>query len=371
MPNVATQQKGPSLLPFRYGTVRRRVPMGSFTVAPGQAIPTQVVPQVGMLSRILVSISGGYTVGVAPTTLTQLDGYDAIVQRVSVSANNGSASIVNLSGIGVLAANQAISRSLPLKKGSLAVTAGAQTYSYGFILPVNANDRRQFEMGLINLQAPEIRVSVDLSLNQLASIFTVPADITLFTATVTLTYEYFEIPDPTRFALPPLTIVRTLEDAPVPVAAVGDSIYQIPRQGTMFNYFAVPVNATAGALTYPGIDSFASNFQWRYNLSDTTVNVPLGGGNSAWELFEAMSFQQFEDGDGGFLNSNFLSFDLWNAGDRPWDGGDFRDAIDTEQNTTTQSIITVGPAFTQESSNIYHIRRIVQRITQAPAPMAA
>lgn len=351
----------PAKMPFRYGTVRRRINIGNYPVALGGAIPTIIIPQVGMLARIVVNITGTYTKANA-TGLNQLDGYDAIVSRAKVSANNGAASIVDLSGIGIRAMNKSLRPSLPIKRGLL-TTAGAQTFNYKFILPVNANQRRQFEMGLINLQAPEIRVSLDISFNQLASIFATAADVTNFLATANVSYEYYEIPDLSRYALPPMTLVRTLEDAPVAIAAVGDQIYQIPRQGTMIDYHAVLVLNNV----YGTVLNSLTEFRWRYNISDTQYDVFIPD----WETYEA---ELYGDGSGlTFLDTAMLSFNLWAAGDRDWNGGDFRDAIDTEENTTTQSIITVAAAqaLNAGKDNIYHVRRVVQRIVQAPAPSAA
>ncbi len=352
----------PQRMPFRYGTVRRRINIGNYAIALGGAIPSIQIPQVGMLARVLVDIEGTYTKANATGT-NLLDGYDAIVSRARVGLNNGSANIVDVSGVGINIINKDLNKSLPIKRG-LVTTAGAQTFTYKFILPVNANQRRQFEMGLINLQAPELRATVDLSFNPLASIFATAADVTNFAATANVSYEYYEIPDLGMYDLPPLTLVRTIEEAPVAIAAVGDSLYQIPRLGTMIDYHAVLVlnNVYASVLTN------LTQFQWRYNKSDVQYSVNIGD----WETYEAELYGGGISSTDTFLFANALSFNLWAAGDRPWDGGDFRDAIDTEENTTTESIITVkaGTALNAGKDNFYHVRRVVQRIVQAPAPAA-
>src|SRR4051794_10388009 len=100
--------------PFRYGTVRRRIPIGTFAVPitanGGGSIPSIIIPQVGMLARIIVSIEGTYTKANA-TGLNLLDGYDAILSRAVLKLNNGSASIVDLSGIGIAITNKDLSPS--------------------------------------------------------------------------------------------------------------------------------------------------------------------------------------------------------------------------------------------------------------------
>ncbi len=357
----ATQQ-APQKLPFRLGTVRRRINIGTFAVNLGGAIPSIVIPQVGMLGRVFVDIEGSYTKANATGT-NFYDGYDAIVSRAQITLNNGSANLVDLSGVGINIVNKDLSPVLPIKRG-LVTTAGAQTFSYKFILPVNANQKRQFEMGLINLQAPEIRANVNLSFNPQATIFATSADVTLFTATANVSYEYYEIPPIAQFDLPPLTLVRTIEEAPVAIAAVGLQLYQIPRLGTMFDYHAVMVLNKV----YTTVLTKTTEFAIRYNKSDVQYDVFIGD----WETYEAEQYGRINNG-GTFLFNSAISFNLWSADQRETDGGDFRDAIDTEENTTTETLITVaaGTVLTAGLDNFFHVRRVAQRITQAPAPRAA
>jgi hypothetical protein len=354
--------------PFRYGTVARRQTIGgNIAWTFGQAIPTIVVPQVGMFSKVFVDLELAYTVATAPLVVATLDGFDAILQRARVGLNNGSANLVDLSGVGVKIINKNESYGTPIKRG-LGLALGAQTAAYKFQLPINANNRRQFEMGLINLQAPELRANIDLVFAPLANVFTVPANFTVPTLTARVSYLYWEIPDPTKYDLPPLTVVRSIEEAPIAVQATGDQVYQLPRLGTMFEYHAVAVfnnlyvNLQA---TGPAAAPAITNFAWRYNLTDTPFSVT----SQDWEMIEA----GFTDDPGlTFLDNSTISFFLWAADNRNRNGGDFRDAIDTEQNTTTQSIVTVNPAqaLNAGKDNLFHVRRVVQRIVQAPVPTA-
>lgn len=350
--------------PFRYGTVARRQTIGTFNWTPGQAIPTIVVPQVGMFSKVFVDVEAAYTVANAPLVVATLDGFDALLQRARVTLNNGSANLVDLSGIGIKIINKNEAYGLPIKRG-LGLPIGAQTLTYKFQLPINANSRRQFEMGLINLQAPELRANIDLVFAPTANVFTVPANITYTSATARVSYLFYEIPDPTKYDLPPLTVVRSLEEAPIAVQFVGDQIYQIPRLGTMFEYHAVAVfnnlyiNNTAAV---PAV----TNFAWKYNLTDQPFSVAI----QDWEMIETLVT---DDPGLTFLDNSTVSFFLWCADNKSRNGGDFRDAIDTEQNTTTQSIVTINAAqaLNAGKDNLFHVRRVVQRIVQAPVPTAA
>lgn len=358
----ATAQQKQQKLPFRFGTVRRRLTIGTYTLTPGQAIPTITLPQVGMLSRLVVRVQGSYTKANA-TGLNLLDGYDAILSRSTVKLNNGSAQISDLSGLGISILNKNQSPSLPIKRG-LVTTAGAQTFTYAYVIPIAANTREQFTMGLINLQAPELRCTLDLVANPIASVFATAADVTNFLATATVSYEYFEIPNINQYQLPPMTLVRSIEEAPQAIAATGLQTYQIPRLGTMIDYHAVLVLQGV----YANVLTNLTEFAWRYNKSDTQYDMLIGDD----EVYEADLYGNVGGSSTTFMDPHAINFNLWSAGNRPLDGGDFRDAIDTEENTTTESLITVASGATiTGASNIYHVRRVVQRIVQAPAPAAA
>lgn len=375
-------------LPFRYGTVRRRINIANLPVTLGGQIPSQVIPQVGMLANILFDIEGTYTVATAPLVVLNTDGFDSLIARTTVTLNNGSANLVDLSGIGVNAVNKNLNTSLPIKRGTPAATGnvngtqfplalGASTFTYKGVLPICANGRRQFEMGLINLQAPELRANINMSFNPLTTLVTTPANLTLFAATVNLSYEYYEIPDLRVYDLPPLTLVRCIEEAAIPVVSAGQQIYQIPRLGTMIEYHAVLVFN----LLYGSMNAAVSEFDIRYNKTDQQYQVFAGD----WETYEALLYGvgidvgQAPTATAATPTSRWqmmtqaVTFNLWAAGDATINGGDFRDAIDTEENTTTETITTIksSQTLTAGKDNIFHVRRVVQRIVPAPAPAAA
>lgn len=385
---IGATAKTPQLLPFRYGTVRRRINIGNFVMTPGTQLPAVVIPQVGMLSRVLFNISGTYTVATAPLVVFSTDGFDSFIAKAQIQLNNGSANVVDCSGIGLCQFNQNINTALPIKKGTpagvgnvngtqLPLALGASTFTYKGFLPVNANNRRQFEMGLINLQAPETRVNVLLSFNPLSQIVTVPANMTLFAATVNLSYEYFEIPDLSRFQLPPLTLVRSIEEAPIPIVATGLQLYQFPRLGTMIEYHTV---LQLARLYAPVLTNF-TEFAIRYNKTDQQYDVFMPD----WETYEAelygigIDVTQAPTATAATPTSRWqqsrqsLTFNLWAAGDADINGGDFRDAIDTEENTTTEAMvfISAGTVLTPGQDNLYHVRRVVQRIIPVGPPSNA
>jgi hypothetical protein len=216
-----------------------------------------------------------------------------------------------------------------------------------------------------------------MSFNPTSTLVTTPANLTLFVATVNLSYEYFEIPDLRVYDLPPLTLVRSIEEAPIAIASTGQQIYQIPRLGTMIEYHSVIVLN----LLYGSANAAISEFDIRYNKTDQQYQVFEGD----WETYEAelygigINVLQAPTPSAATPTSrwqqqtNAITFNLWAAGDPLMNGGDFRDAIDTEENTTTEAIITIkgGTALNAGKDNLFHVRRVVQRIVPAPSPRAA
>lgn len=340
-------QKAPQLLPFRYGTTRRRQVVGQYAITPGSPLPTIILPQVGMLARVWLTIEGTITQSAAGTVNPL--GYSSLISRVRVTTNQGSASLVDVSGLGLEIINRSLApQTLPVQN-TYANAGAANAVKYKLCVPINANMRKQFEMGLINLQAPEVRVNLDVVFNPISTFVTL---VTANALTAYVMYEYFDIPDPKRYALPPRTLVRTLEDAPQTIVATGDQVYQIPRLGTMFDYHAAVILNGNYCNGLTDIDNFA----WRYNFSDTQYDMP----SRFQEVWEA---EAYNENAATFLKSGVISLPLWNAGDTYLNGGDFRDAIDTEENTTTQAIITINSGATiTGDSRINHVRRVTQRI---------
>ena len=385
---IGATNQPPPLKPFRFGTVRRRANIGSFAWVPGTQLPAVVIPQVGMLSRVLFNATATYTVATAPLVLVNLDGFDALFARAQITLNNGSAQIVDLSGIGVNQVNKNINTALPIKKGTplgagnvngtqFPLALGASTLTYRGFLPVNANQRRQFEMGLVNLQAPELRANINLVFNSSAFLVTTPANLTAFVGAINLSYEYYEIPDPTQYAQPPLVIVRSIEEAPIAITATGLQTYQLPRLGTMIEYHAVVILNLFYAVTTVAV----SNYAVKYNKTDQQYDVFMGD----WETYEAELYGIGIDvaqaptptaatpTSRWQCNTGAVTFNLWAAGDTNINGGDFRDAIDTEENTTTESIVTIatGTALNAGKDSIVHVRRVVQRIVPVQRPNAS
>lgn len=126
--------------------------------------------------------------------------------------------------------------------------------------------------------------------------------------------------------------------------------------------------------------SGVTEFKVRYNKTDVQYQVFIGD----WETYEAelygigISVLQAPTPTAATpvtrwqMDPFALSFNLWAAGDVNINGGDFRDAIDTEEQTTTETITTIraGTVLTPGTDYLYHVRRVVQRVVPVQAPAA-
>lgn len=345
------------MLPFRRGTRRRFATIGTFAFTPGTPIPSIVIPQVGYLSRIFIRLLGTITQSGAGTVNPL--GYAALFSRIRLSANLGSASIVDCSGIGLETQNTAWApNSLPVAN-TYANAGAANNVEYGLIVPVNANQRRQFEFGLIGLQAPEVRVTLDIIPAALS------AFVTLTTASalsVQVAYEYWEYPDPARYTQPPLTIVRTLEDPALVISQIGDQIYQLPRLGTMSElHHLVLINGARAILQSQSstVPPQVSEIRMRINKTDTVLDYLI----RMKELDEAELYNT-AGATKTFLTQGVVSWDFWHASEQKWNGGDGRDMYNTEEVTTLESIVTIDPSVTITGQcQIQPVRRVFQRLT--------
>src|SRR5580765_1331312 len=142
------------LRPFRQGTRRhwQRVTTvaNPFAAAAATVVNPIAMPKVGMLSAIWLLVSIAFTSPAAGDTLA-VDGLAGMFSRIQVTANLGSAAIVDASGKGVETASR-FARAMGPRGVVSGLGVGAQTAKYAVKVPVGANSGRNFELGLINLQ---------------------------------------------------------------------------------------------------------------------------------------------------------------------------------------------------------------------------
>lgn len=357
--------KPPPLRPFRQGTRRHFQRVTTVTLnnpTNATVVPPILLPKVGMLSAIWIMLRGGFTSPAAGDALG-VDGIAALFQRIQLTANLGSAAIIDASGKSL----ESISRfqgPFGPRANVSGLGVGAQTFNYAMRVMVGANSGRNFELGLINLQDPQIQVLLNLSMNGVDSAF-VPITGGQHNSAVSYTadvfYEYYEIPDPSIFALPPRAIVRTLEDLATGLI-VGDNIYQMPRLGTLLNYCQL-ITLNSVAATPAEIGAFKIRFNKTNVIEERSSDLALAINDYDYGILPSAETgtvtPTYSEGQLGF-NPGIFAFDFWRA-EGINSSGDLRDAIDTEEITTTEFITNVVTGTTVVGTDtIRHVRRVVQ-----------
>ena len=353
------------LLPFRSGTRKRRQYMTTVTytgTTAGQRPAPILLPSVGMLSRILLVAHGNIDLSGAGGSIA-VDGAAGLFNRITVSANLGSSNIFDCSGPGAyMAANW--SKSFAARASILDPTD--TTMDYNLYLPVDiaANRGRNFALGLVNLQDPEIQVYLSLVFNPLTSVATLATSGGTTSIAVDIYYEYFEIPDPRVFALPPRALVRTLEEQFPTATVVGDNIYQVPRLGTMFMF---------GAMAYANSARMDKSAMQTFSLRLNKTDVVETRSGFIQVLLDQTDFNMVQGDVPGkatttvagsknpvLIEPGVITWNGWEAEGIP-SSGDFRDAVDTLELTTTEFILTVASGTTVVSTDIVRaVRRVVQ-----------
>lgn len=332
----------PQLLPFRMGTRQRLKRVGSQAFSVGQTLEFEL-PRVGMLQGIFIraNLSGfGAATGTANARAPW-----SCVNRFTLSTNQGAASIIDVSGYGAMLQQRLFNFASNYANDSTLYTAPvadmdpALPIRASWYLPVSMNNGEEFDMGMINLQAPEIQVRLSVRCGVLTDI---AAAIESLTGTIEVYYVFYEIPDPSQFALPRLVVVRSLEENQ-PINATGENLYTIPRQGTLLQMIqTVELN---GAFS----DAW-DDIRLRFNKSDEPYTIPQW----AQRLTERNKY-------GVEHVTGAIFWDFYSAYDRV-NTGDLRDAIDTEELSTSEFIvnITAGSTLGSNNNTLRTIRRFLQ-----------
>jgi hypothetical protein len=351
---AATQQRKQ---PFRTGTRQRFAFVNSVAATISSTLTPIELPRVGLLSRIIVQFRGTITTS-ATGTAADLGPW-SLAARLRVNANIGAASIVDVSGYGgwmhqplveeigyrpeytgIFAGTGAGSPPAPNADVHVApLVSGANTWVLTWVLPIGANTGREFDLGLVNLQSPETRVTVEITTGAGADFTT---NFSTISGSFFVYYEYYEIPDPRQFALPPLALVRLLEEQQA-VLGTGDTVYTVPRQGVLLNL--------AHRITLNGARSdLLDRFAIRFNKTDTVYNID----RQPMRVMERLRYAMLPV-------TGVYYWDLWHAA-QDVSAGDTRDAIDAEELSTLESIPTVSSGATLGSNNNFlaSVRRIIQ-----------
>lgn len=213
---------------------------------------SQTIPRVGYLARLHVSFTGTLTVtlGGGTAALDALGPWNA-VSRVRVAANAGQ-DIYSTSGYGNFLVNMLMMRPFPYQPDTSVISpglsyagqvfaaptaSGANTWEYGFTIPIAVND--ESELGLILLQNDLAVTTFALEFNQVFSLTALQAPVlvtgaatAILTGVYTPTVEYFSVPAGGPQLQPDITWLHQTLEFTQPIAAVGDNQINHIRDNT-------------------------------------------------------------------------------------------------------------------------------------------
>jgi len=332
--------------PFRGNARQRIADIGRFPFTPGGRLSIEL-PRVGYLAGLYIRFAGVLTRG-AQDTGNFSDMFFNLMRRLSVNLNIGSALIYDVSGHGTNLLNQAMSFNYAADMGGTGTAAlpapldetadpvvwqgdPAAGASNGLVftwwIPIALNDGINFNIGLINLQAPEIRCTLDLQMGTVADLFAPGSTITnsvLSASNIDVAYEYYEVPNPDFVSIPPFIVHRVLEERQS-IAANGDQVYTVPRQGTLQRLIHnVIINGVTNHYA-------TTSLRIRVNKTDDVYRY-----QSSLNRFLSRMRYGHKVPRGAFYH------DFWRAADVNATG-DYRDTVDTEQISTLESIVSTDP----------------------------
>lgn len=325
-------------------------------MTPGANIESVTLPQVGYLSSIYLLFEGTVDNN-GSATLADMGPWN-VFQRITVDANMASASLWNTSGFGAYVMSSQWREGFNPSGGGIgsstpassifshdSTTGNGKALRFGLKLPIAFNAGAQVMMGLVNLQAPEVRVNLNI---QCGAATAISANATAYAGTVHVYYEYFDVPDPREYMQPPLMLCRVQEETQS-ITSVGDNVYTVPRQGDLFNLaHIVRINGARSE----SIDSI----RLVYNKTDVPLEMDY-----RWQRFVEREVTA-QNPQTGVFHWNFAD------GEALLNGGPgltpARDAISTEELTTLESIVKVSSGAVLGSGNntLQSIRRFVQTL---------
>lgn len=337
-------------LPFRRNTRQRIRQVGAAqTLAGGgsalAATANFQLDRVGLLNYLLVIVRATVTLAGAGAFATL--GPWSVVNRFRVDLNLGNMNLVDISGWKAYQLAKILFRGFAPDGGgnytpnattfSAPLAMGANTWIIPYLIPISANPGSQFDSGLISLQAPEVQVNVQARMAAAGADFT-----TQFTSLTAVSVElhqcYFEYPDPQAVMLPPGQIVRTVEVS-TPIAATGDTIYTIDRQGTLLQLLSTILLNNARADT--GVD----RFRLVANINDTIYDLLAPVAKFKGQMDYSLP-----------MDTGIWACDLWHAGESP-SSYDDRDVIDSEVLTTLQWVTSVSAGLGAAGTNFFNTAR--------------
>jgi hypothetical protein len=349
------------LKPFRSGTRQRLAQAGqgsyAFTIGTTNTLSIPL-PNIGMLNMLILQLTG--TITYSATGTFALYGPWSLLQAITVFTNLGSTTLWQTTGFGGYLAQRWQREGWQPDAGGLGTTtADAEVYVFPtsgtaaawtltWFLPIAVNDGMHFDMGMLNQQSPQIQSNLQLTFANATTV--VGTNITALAGNAVLWYWYYDIGDPSQYALPPLILTRTLEDLAQPITTAGaDVLITIPQLGVMLNY-----------TEYAVINSVLSDAYSQTYLRVNKTDFPY-----IWQR----SIKHADTRRLDLLNHivGVADTDYYHAYG-PKNLGDFRDTWDTEAFAFLENGMSIPSGTTVAAGDgVRGLRRVLQMLQATPA----
>jgi len=326
-------------IPFRYGSRRRIQRVGFVPFQENTVAPPLQLPNVGYLAGIFITWRGT----ISGLGSAKINGPWDIIRRLRVNLNLGSASLVDVSGYGLHLLN--LLNGVDMATNTYFTVSGGR---WTYYVPIAANLGENFSTGLILLQDPQVRATIEISWNTLTNVFNGTGLSASAGSGVEVYYVYWEVPNLEKVSQPPLVLHRVVEETQ-PITQTGDNTYLVPRQGILLQMLHTLILNGAYA---PNWDKAAI----RLNRVDTIAEITPDIGTGLQVLTVDLP-------SSNRLPAHVVPWDFFSASYKAG-MGDLRDAIDTEAVTTTESVVTISSGATLGANNNFlgTVRRILQPI---------
>lgn len=359
---------------FNAATRQNIIPATPITYAQGQT-GYSVLPKVGLLKRVILLFTGTMTITLGGgTAALGAEAPFSLLSRLRLTANGNTAlfdmtgwgamiaSLFNAYGYGGIGGRPRIvdSATVPGPAATAfaaaaygaGVSAGANTWNFGYEIPLGLADDWRDPVGLILAAAPDtvlqIEATFGATLYSLTAARTVPVTVTgaataALTGTLTPFVEFFTIP---RMAsdYPDLSRIHTWSEiGPQTISANGDQQIAIPRGNTVARIIHdVWTNSAADGTN-------VSTAKLQFNQNEIPYNLSR-------QLLAYLQRERYVRD----LPDGLYVHDLWNS-DAP------RDAVNTLLLNDLTSVLTLAGATIAGTSDV---RTFLEQIIKLSGPSA-
>lgn len=349
----------PPLIPFRLAARQHFTPIGSVPYTSGSKLTPLKLSPVGWAGFLICRVFGTATGGAATATyVNATEQAFNLISRFRVDGNGGNINAIDMSGFDAYLLSHLFQRGFKLDAGGVGSSAVDPTliktplttvgqvvadFCLTYMIPFNANNGLDFDTGLLNFQAQDATFFLNMDTPATSALYATNAP-TFSAMNVQVGYLWYEMPDPSKVALPRPVLVRTLGQDSGLTLVNGENKVIVGRQGTLLQ--AIIVNKVDGAYDSTKVDKVSV----RLNLNPTPY-VMNGPEN---RFINRMNL-------GVDFPAGINCFDFYHA-TQAVSEGDSRDMFDLEQYSTFELISTLTGMATPATSNIRVITRTLQRL---------